>query len=251
MEDINLLYVILVIAAGILVGFINTIAGSGSVISLPLLIFLGLPPNVANGTNRIAVLLQSIVGVKGFQQKNYLDTKKGWKPVIAALIGSLVGASVVVELPNDLTEKLIGVVMIIMFFVIIYKPGQWIKEHVPEHEKKFSVLQLIMFFAIGFYGGLIQAGVGIFLLSALVLGAGYDLIRANALKLLIVALYTPFVLVIFIYNGQVNFLWGIILGIGNMIGAWLATKFAVSWGPKVIRYILLTMILISAIKLFL
>jgi uncharacterized membrane protein YfcA len=162
-----------------------------------------------------------------------------------------VGASVVVELPNDLTEKLIGVVMIIMFFVIIYKPGQWIKEHVPEHEKKFSVLQLIMFFAIGFYGGLIQAGVGIFLLSALVLGAGYDLIRANALKLLIVALYTPFVLVIFIYNGQVNFLWGIILGIGNMIGAWLATKFAVSWGPKVIRYILLTMILISAIKLFL
>ncbi len=244
------LEVVLVIAAGILVGFINTLAGSGSVITLPLLIFLGLPANVANGTNRIAVLLQSIVGVRGFQRQKYLDTKNGWGPVISAVIGSLIGASIAIELNDEIMEKIIGVVMVLMFFVIIYKPDKWIKSHVNNDTRKFSPLQLVIFFFIGIYGGLVQAGVGIFLLSALVLGAGYDLVRANGLKLLIVSLYTPVALAIFIYSGQVNFIWGLILGAGNMVGAVLATRFAVSWGPKFIRYILLVMILISSLKLF-
>ncbi|MBI9034018.1 MAG: sulfite exporter TauE/SafE family protein [Bacteroidales bacterium] len=246
----DILQVTLLIIVGIVVGFINTLAGSGSVITLPLLIFLGLPANVANGTNRIAIFLQSVVGVRGFQRQKYLDTKNGLWPVIVAVIGSLIGASIAVELNNQLMEKIIGIVMVLMFFVIIYKPDQWIKTQISSENKKFSILQLLIFFAIGIYGGLVQAGVGIFLLSALVLGAGYDLIRANALKLLIVAIYTPVALAVFIYYDQVNFIWGLILGGGNMIGATLATRFAVSWGPKYIRYILLTMIIVSSLKLF-
>ncbi len=243
-------YMILgVIAVGILVGFINTLAGSGSVISLPLLIFLGLPATVANGTNRVGILLQTIVGVGVFHQKNKIDYRRGWFPSLVAVVGSLVGAAIAVDINEVLMERLIGVVMVIMFFVILYKPKRWITEKKEITPGKVWI-QIVVFFFIGLYGGLIQAGVGIFLLAALVLSAGYDLVRANALKLLVVLAYTPFALVLYIVNDQVWWSYGIILGIGSMAGAYLATKFALHWGPKYIRYILLVMIVISALELF-
>jgi uncharacterized membrane protein YfcA len=241
--------IVAVVGVGMLVGFINTLAGSGSVISLPMLIFLGLPANVANGTNRVAILMQNVVGVTSFHRKKKIDYRRGWFPSLIAVAGSLVGANIAVDLNEDLMEKLIGVVMVVMFFVIIYKPNRWIRENQEIKPGKWW-MQVIVFFLIGIYGGLIQAGVGIFLLSALVLSAGYDLVRANALKLLVVLAYTPFALALYIMNDQVWWTYGLILGAGNMIGAFLATKFALHWGPKYIRYILLVMIVVSALKLF-
>ena len=99
------------------------------------------------------------------------------------------------------------------------------------------------------YGGFIQAGVGFFLLAGLVLGAGLDLVRANALKVFIVLLYTPLALVIFIINNQVDYKLGLILAVGNMLGALVGARATVSWGPKFVRYILLTAVFVSAIKL--
>lgn len=241
--------IVAVVAVGMVVGFINTLAGSGSVISLPLLIFLGLPANVANGTNRVAILMQNIVGVSSFHQKKQLDYKRGWFPSLIAVVGSLVGAMIAVDINEELMEKLIGAVMVIMFFVIIYKPNRWITENRELTPGKWW-MQVIVFFFIGLYGGLIQVGTGIFLLSALVLSAGYDLVKANALKVLIVLAYTPFALILYVMNDQVWWSYGLIMGAGNMIGAFIATRFALHWGPKYIRYILLTMIVISALKLF-
>ncbi len=241
--------VLAVIGVGILVGFINTLAGSGSVISLPLLIWLGLPATVANGTNRIAILFQSITGVAVFKKHKKLDVKKGIAPSISAVAGSIIGANIAVELRDVTMEKLIGVVMVVMLIVVLYKPGKWLEEQQNLQMKKTGILQIIIFFFIGIYGGLIQAGVGIFLLSALVLNVGFDLVKANAIKLLIVALYTPFVLVIFIYHSQVDWTWGLILAAGNIIGAFIASKFAVSWGPKFIRWVLITVMGFSAIDL--
>lgn len=238
-----------VIGVGLVVGFINTLAGSGSVISLPLLIILGLPANTANGTNRVAILMQNIVGVAAFHKKGKLDMRQGWLPSLAAVAGSLVGANIAVDLNNAIMEKIIGVVMVVMFFLILYKPSKWVETTAfPKPQKHW--MQVIVFFLIGIYGGLIQAGVGIFLLTALVLNAGYDLVKANALKVLIVLLYTPFALAMFVITGQVVWEYGLILGLGNMAGAYLATRFALHWGPKYIRYILLTMIVVSALKLF-
>lgn len=241
--------VLAVIGVGILVGFINTLAGSGSVISLPLLIWLGLPATVANGTNRIAILFQSITGVAVFKKHKKLDVKKGIAPSISAVVGSIIGANIAVELHDATMEKLIGVVMVVMLIVVLYKPGKWLEEQQNLQLKKTGILQIIIFFFIGIYGGLIQAGVGIFLLSALVLNVGFDLVKANAIKLLIVALYTPFVLVIFIYHSQVDWTWGLILAAGNIIGAFIASKFAVSWGAKFIRWVLITVMVFSAIDL--
>lgn len=242
-------FIILLIGTGILVGFINALAGSGSVISLPLLIFLGLPANVANGTNRIAILMQNIVGVRGYHKKNKFDAKDGWIPSLIAIVGSVIGANIAVDIDDVIMKKIIGALMIVMFIITIYKPKRWVTSKKDSKPQKLW-FQIPIFLLLGIYGGLIQIGTGVFLLSALVLNAGYDIVRANALKLLIILIYTPFALAMFIMNDQVDWRYGILLGIGTMIGAHLATKYALDWNPKFIRYLLLTMILVSAIKLF-
>ena len=243
-------YILLaVIGVGFLAGFINTLAGSGSLLTLPMLMFLGLPANVANGTNRIAIFLQNVVGVSSFRQQKLLDTRMGIWLALPAVIGSLAGAQIAVGLDEALMERIIGVLLAVMFFVILYKPGRWVKEQAGKSTARPTLLQFMIFFVIGFYGGFIQAGVGIFLLAGLVLGAGLDVIRANAVKLLIILIYTPFAIAVFIMNDQVNWKIGLILAVGNMRGAWVASRFAVSWGARYVRYILLAVIFGSALKL--
>lgn len=242
------MYVILSFA-GILAGFINTIAGSGSLITLPLLMFMGLPANVANGTNRIAILLQNIVGVASFKQQKLLDTRSGIKLIVPTIIGSLVGANLAIDLNEEMMRYSIAILLIVMFFIILLKPDKWIKGQAGLINEKPSIMQFVIFFFIGIYGGFIQAGVGFFLLSGLVLSVGFDLVRANAMKLLIVLVYTPFALGIFIYNGQVDYALGFVLAAGNMIGAFVASRYAARIGSKIIRYILLIIIFLSALKL--
>ncbi len=239
------------IAAGFLCGFINTLAGSGSLISLPLLMFMGLPANVANGTNRIAILMQNMVGVTSFKHQKVFTWKEGIWLAIPAVVGSIIGASFAVNINEKIMTQVIGALLVLMFFLIIFKPDIWVKGKAGIVSARPSILQIIIFFCIGLYGGFIQAGVGFFLIAGLVLGAGYDLVKTNAIKLLIVLCYTPFALAIFISNEQVNWQAGLILGIGNMLGAFVASRFAVSWGAKVVRILLLVIIFGAAIKLLL
>ena len=241
--------IVAVIGVGFLAGFINTLAGSGSLLTLPLLMFLGLPANVANGTNRIGILFQSIVASGSFKQKKVLDMKVGLWLGIPSVIGAIAGSLWAINLTDELMEIFIGGLLVVMFFVILYKPEAWIKGQAGKVEKKPSIMQIVIFFGIGLYGGVIQAGVGFFLLGGLVLGAGYDLIKANAIKVFITLLFTVPALIIFILNNQVNYLLGFVLALGSMIGALVGAKVAVSWGPKFVRYILLIAISASAIKL--
>jgi len=241
--------IVAVIFVGFIAGFINTLAGSGSLLTLPLLMFLGLPANVANGTNRIAILLQNVVGVSSFKKQKVLDVKHGIWLGLPAVIGSFIGAQIAINLNEEIMRKTIGGLLIVMLFIIIYKPDKWIKGKAGEINAKPGIFQMIIFFFIGIYGGFIQAGVGFFLLAGLVLGAGLDLVRANALKVFIVLLYTPIALVIFILNDQVDYKLGLTLAVGNMLGAFVGAKATVSWGPKFVRYILLFAVSISAIKL--
>ncbi|MGC9341639.1 MAG: sulfite exporter TauE/SafE family protein [Bacteroidales bacterium] len=238
----------LIVIAGIFAGFINTLAGSGSLITLPLLIGLGLPANVANGTNRIAILLQNVVGVSSFKKQKVLDFRSSVKLVIPAVIGSVIGAMIAVDINEEIMRKTIGGLLLFMFFVILWKPSRWLREQQGKAPLPYW-LRAIVFFFIGMYGGFIQAGVGFFLLSGLVLGAGYDLVRANAVKVLIILVYTAFALAVFIYNDQVNYTYGFILAAGNMIGAFLGAKVAVKWGPKFVRYLLLVTVIVAAAKL--
>jgi uncharacterized membrane protein YfcA len=241
---------VILIISGILVGFINTLAGGGSIISLSILMFLGLPANIANGTNRVAIFLQNIAAVGSFRQQKVLDHSKGFWLAIPATIGSVIGAWVAVDLNEDIIEKAIAIVMLIMMFVILYKPQRWLKGKEDLQKKKISIWQILLFFVIGIYGGFLHMGVGYALLAGIVLGAGYDLVKANAIKVFIILIWSPVILIVFMINGQVNYLFGLILSFGNMIGAMIASRLAVKKGAAFVRWVIICVILLTAAHVF-
>jgi uncharacterized protein len=238
------------ITSGLFVGFINTLAGGGTIISISLLMFMGLPATVANGTNRIAVVIQNLVAVISFKKQKLLDFRKGIILGIPTVFGSIAGAMIAVDLNEKIIEKSMAFVMVIISFFIIYKPQRWLKEKPELTAKPVSILQMLIFFLIGIYGGFIHVGVGYFIIAAVVLGAGYDLVKANAIKNLIVLIYAPFTLVVFILNGQVNYSYGLIHSIGNVIGAYLATRFAVKWGTNFVRWVIIVVVMITILQIF-
>jgi uncharacterized membrane protein YfcA len=238
-----------IIGAGFVAGFINTLAGSGSLVTLPLLIFAGLPANIANGTNRVAILLQNVVGISSFRRSGLLDVRGAVLLGIPAIAGSVIGAQIAVNLNEEIMRRTIGVIMVIMLFVIILRPKRWLKGELERLGDRPNLGQLLIFFVIGIYGGFIQAGVGIFLLAGLVLSVGYDLVRANAVKIGIVLLFTISALFVFIRNGQVDWTVGLILAVGNMLGAWVAAKIAVERGAVWVRRLLIAVVVIAAANL--
>lgn len=242
--------VVVLIISGLLVGFINTLAGGGSIISLSILMFLGLPANVANGTNRVAIFIQNIAAVGSFKQQKVLDHKKAFWLAIPATIGSVIGAWIAVDLNEEIIEKAIAIVMLIMMIVILYKPQRWLKGKEELQNKKMTVGQIILFFIIGIYGGFLHMGVGYALLAGIVLGAGYDLVKANAIKVLIIFIWSPVILVVFLINGQVNLYYGLILSIGNVVGALIASRLAVKQGAGFVRWVIIVIILLTAAHVF-
>jgi uncharacterized membrane protein YfcA len=242
--------ILILIVAGFIVGFINTIAGSGTIISYSIFMLLGLPANIANGTIRLGVIMQTFAASANFKRQNILDIKKGLILGLPVIAGSIVGAQIAANINKDIFEIIIGVVLLLMLLMILYNPDRWIKGKIGLVKKKPTIIQLLMFFFIGVYGGFIHIGVGIFLLSGLVLSAGYDLVKANALKVFIVLLYSPFALAVFMLNGQVEYAIGLIAAIGNVFGGILASHYSVVWGAKVVRWILVAVIVVFSLKLF-
>lgn len=239
----------LAIIAGFLAGIINTVAGSGSLITLPVLIFLGLPATVANGTNRIGVILQNSVAGFSFGRSKVLDLRGALILSLPAIVGSYLGAQIAVNLNEEMMQRVIGAVMVLMLFVIWLRPQRWLEGKLLTLSGPITFTQIVTLFAIGLYGGFIQAGVGIFLLAALVLFVGYDLVRANAVKIVIILVFTLFSLFVFAQNDQVNWGIGVLLGCGNMLGAWLAARLAVTRGASWVRQLLLATVALSAIYL--
>jgi len=239
-------YIVLVVA-GFVAGFVNTLAGSGSLVTLPALMFLGLPAGLANGTNRVAILLQNMVAVAGFRRHRVLEYRSGIALALPAIAGALVGARIAVGLDEAMLRRAIGVLMLIMAIVILARPQEWILGRRLGDRPMSPIVSAVLFFSIGVYGGFIQAGVGIFLLAALVLGSGFDLVRANAVKVLIVLFFTLFALAVFVRHGQVDWSAGLVLGAGNMVGAWVATKVAVKRGAVFLRWFLIAVVVTSGV----
>ena len=244
------LEVVALIVSGVFVGFINTLAGGGTIISLSLFMFMGLPADVANGTNRIAVILQNFTSATPFKHQKLLDTRKALTLAIPCVIGSVIGAQLSVEIDEATFRKAIGLVMIMMVYFLIVKPDKWIKGQISLQKKKLTWVHMLVFFAIGIYGGFVQVGVGYFLLAGIVLGAGYDLVRANAIKVVIVLCYTVFALVVFIVNDKVYWQFGLVHSIGNVIGAFVASRYAISWGAGFVRWFIIVIIIITSADLF-
>lgn len=247
MELIKLLVLALI---GVMAGFLNVTAGGGSLLSLPFLIFLGLPAPVANGTNRIAILVQNIFAVARFQKFKVIPKGIIFLTAIPAVLGSILGAQFAVEIDEALFKRLLAIIMVVVIGLIFFGPSHKNLQASPVISRRKKLVLPVAFFAIGVYGGFIQGGIGFILIAALTL-TGYDLVRTNALKVLVVLIFTPFALFIFIANHQVDFLKGLVLAAGNGTGAWLASRVVVEKGHDFIRWVVMIAVVGFAVKLFL
>ncbi|MBN1339552.1 MAG: sulfite exporter TauE/SafE family protein [Bacteroidales bacterium] len=246
----GIIEVLILLLAGFAVGFVNTIAGGATIISLSALMFMGMPLNVANGTHRIAAAFQTMASVAVFARKGVMDFRKGVRLGIPATAGSVLGAILAIEVDEALFSKIVGIVMIFMMLLLIFKPGMWLKPDAALLSKPVSFLQVLIFFALGFYGGFIYIGIGYFLLAALVLNAGYELVRANAIKVLIVLMYVPLSLVVYIWGGMVDYTAGFVLAAGQVTGAYFGARAVVVRGAGFIRWFMIIVILITVARIF-
>lgn len=242
---------ILMVVVGLLAGYINTLAGAGSLLTLSFLMFFGMDAKVANGTNRIGILIQSLVATGNFKKQEIFAWHEGLWLGLPAIAGSIAGSLSAVSIDERTMKVSIGIFLALMLLIILFKPDIWLKkEATRKTHKKLRYIELPVYIAIGFYGGFIQAGVGYFLLAGLVLVSGYDLVKANALKVFIVLLFTVPALFIFIYNQQVMLFEGLLLAAGSSIGAWLGSHAAIKKGAGYIRFFIIATLLLSVTDMF-
>lgn len=227
------LHIALLVGAGLVAGVINTLAGGGSLLSVPLLVFLGLPGDVANGTNRVGVLAQNATAMRGFAVAGIPGLHSALPVLAPVLIGSVVGAWAIAQLDAEGFERVFGVVMI--FLLVPTLRGGLARPAPADARPPWPIaLRIAVFFAIGLYGGAIQAGVGLVVLVALQ-RAGFDLVRANSIKVVIIFALTAVAVPVFLALGQIA--WGpaacLVVGfaLGGRAGAWVAVR----GGERVIR----------------
>ncbi|GAB4406353.1 MAG: sulfite exporter TauE/SafE family protein [Bacteroidia bacterium] len=242
---------LLFVFAGIFTGIINTLAGSGSLITLPIFLYIcGLPPGVANGTNRVGVLIQSLVGSWGFWCSGKLPTNRLLLPMLIAIAGAYLGSTIATRLDERIMNYSIGALMVLMLAILLVSPERWLRSGTPGGQRNHHPGMLIAFFFIGMYGGFIQAGVGLFLLAALVLLGGYDLVSANAIKLLAVLWFNIPAFIVFMRSGQVHLGYGLLMAVFQSVGAWLGVRFAsrIPGANRWIHRLLVVIVIVSAVK---
>lgn len=246
--EASLLQITLILISGLVAGFVNALAGGGSFLTLAALEFAGLTPASANGTNRVAVLVQNIAAVAGFRSKGVFDHRMSMGYALPSVFGSILGALVVVQLDERIFHRALAVAMLVMLVTLVFDVEKWIKDKRAGKGPVSPWIVIPVFFAVGFYGGAIQAGVGFFLIAALVAIAGLDLVRTNGMKVFIAGLFTVVALVVFIVQGQVVWLLGAVLSVGNAVGAWVASRMAASRGDRLVKGVLIVMLAVMAVR---
>ncbi len=232
---------------GIGAGFINVMAGGGSSITLPILIFLGLSAPVANGTNRIAILIQNISAVSSFKREKFEDFELSFKLAMFTLPGAIIGAILAVKVDDVLFQKILGIVLILVAISMIIPKSNSVNNTEAETKQPWMIYAAMIF--VGFYGGFIQAGVGFILMLSLNKLMKFNLVFVNMHKVFIVLIYTIPALLIFVITGNVNWKFGLILAAGNAFGAWWAVKLAVKKGDRIVKLVLFVVIVFMALKL--
>ena len=235
----------MLILAGFFGGIVNTLAGGGSMLILPALMLLGMPADIANGTNRIGIFLQSAAAVKGFDAANKLDRAAVLPILLPTLSGAGIGAFLASVLPNIYLKPLLLGVMVVMALVMVLKSDAIADEDVQPRQLKSSPPAWAGLFVTGLYGGFVQAGVGFLLIAVLAGMLRYDLVRTNALKLVCTGALSLVALVIFALADQVLWIPGLILAVGTVAGAVVSVRFAVSVSQATLKWFLFIMVTVS------
>ncbi len=232
---------------GVIAGVINSFAAGGSFLTLPMLVAAGVPPSMANGTNRIAVLLQNVAATVSFRTSGVREEKAALQVFVPLALGSILGAYGATQISDAVMRPLLGVLLLAWGGYLWKYPGSF-REPAAEVSAPGWRAHGISF-AIGLYGGFVQAGVGFALLALLVSVLGHDAVRANAIKVLCVLGLTALALPVFVYYGQVVWIEGLALALGTIIGGWLGAKWQIDSGRETIHKVILAAIAVSGAAL--
>lgn len=243
----------LLLLAGLGAGFVNTLAGNGSLFTLTILMeFIGMPALVANGTNRVGIVFHSAVASHSMFKQHGIESSKGRYILPIVFFGGIIGGLISVFVSAEQFTFVYRVLLIILFFTLLINPKKWMDPSLIKKEIPIW-LKSIMLFAVGIYGGFIQMGMGVIFLALLVLVHKIPLMKANAIKLVSVLLYTPVVLGIFIWNGLVDWYYGLLIAVGQIIGGWITANYISKWKhANTLAYaMLVVMVSVALVKIFL
>ena len=238
--------ILILFAVGTVAAFINVNAGGGSSLTLPTLIFLGLDPTVANGTNRVAILFQNVSAVYSFKKEKYYDLKNSLILSALTLPGAIAGAILAVKIGDELFQKILAIIMIFIIITMLLP-----KKKIEKTENDFVIdwKIILSMLVVGFYGAFIQVGVGFLLMASFQYLMKLDLIKVNMHKVFVVLIFTLPALLIFILTNNINWYYGLTLSAGNVFGGWWGAKLSVRKGEKLIKFVLIVAIFVMAIKL--
>ena len=239
--------ILILLFCGLLSGAINTLAGGGSLITLPMMIFLGLPPTIANGTNRVQLIFQNIFAVYGFKTKGISNFKFSSYLSISAVLGSIIGAYIAIDFNENDFKKLLSIIMILVMFSILLNNK---RETLEINKIKNKWPSILIFFFIGIYGGFIHAGVGFLMILTLSKINYLKIAHSNSIKVFVALIFSTAAFLIFLYEGKVNWIYGINIGIGSALGGFFASRWSYNKSDKKFRYFLSLIILIMAIRLW-
>ena len=236
------------IVGGILCGIINALAGGGSFVTLPLLLLFGLPPQVANATNRVAIVLQCASGTATYHRHKVLP----WTHVpglgAAMVLGAIPGALLASYADESLFSKVAAALFAVMIVTVFVDPKRWARQ---KPVARIRLRLYPVFFILGVYGGFLQAGIGTLLIGMFVLVGGYDVVRGNALKFALALIFSIAALLTFAGTGQVEWIPGLILAVGSVTGGFLGARLVIAKGAGWIRYIVVLSAAGAILKLLL
>ena len=236
-------------AVGFVAAVINVVAGGGSFLTLPLLIFLGLPASIANGTNRVGVLAQNLSAVVGFHGHQVLPVSWAIRASVPVLAGAALGVWGALTVPDAAFRRILSIVMLAMALVTLLQQRRGAAAPRPVPRSPWRPMLIAALFLTGLYGGFLQAGVG-FLALAVTTFAGFDLVRGNAVKVFTVMLLTLLSLAVFAGTGHVDWAAGIALGLGNLLGGFAGVKVAVLKGQVWLERTVAVAIVVFAVLLW-
>jgi uncharacterized protein len=249
--DFQIIWLPFLFLAGIATGVCNVLAGGGSLISMPLLIFMGLESSSANGTNRVAITIQNIFAVAGFRRRGYGNIRFCMYLVIPAIPGVVMGTIAASTVDDILFRRILSVVMIFVLMQILYRTKK--RNRTISSESSLSlhrkIAVMFSFVLIGFYAGFIQAGVGYLVIASLTSIVNLDLIKTNSYKVFVIGLLNTISVLIFLYYGRIVWSLSLVLAAGTGVGGWLGSHIAVIGGEKWIKIFMTISVTAMALRL--